>query len=256
MRGAASIGRTGTSCGMTCGVAARPCTQHMEHGTRTGFTRRLPCVTAQRLCPRWHSTAPSPPPFALHRASGRMSAEVVWQVIKKNNAFLRKGSTGRHDAIFSAEPGNLYARHSFKHSGVCPAGIAQSPGTASGGASQPGGPLRAAFSLQGLGLKRPGLCLTRACPLPVTRPSKCQDAGHHGRQGGGPAREGDQDEREARTEARQAGAQRDRQGCQRPQGHRRRRGRGGQVPTRPEGTPTLAWFVFWAEECGHDAGGG
>lgn len=47
-----------------------------------------------------------------------MSAEVVWQVIKKNNSFLRKGSAGRHDAVFSAEPGNLYARHSFKHSGA------------------------------------------------------------------------------------------------------------------------------------------
>ena len=46
------------------------------------------------------------------------SPELVWQVIKKGNAFLRKGSNGRSDPIFSAEKGNLYARHSFKFSGA------------------------------------------------------------------------------------------------------------------------------------------
>ena len=46
------------------------------------------------------------------------SPDVVWQVIKKQNCFLRKGSNGRSDAIFSAEKGNLYARHSFKFSGA------------------------------------------------------------------------------------------------------------------------------------------
>ena len=46
------------------------------------------------------------------------SPELVWQVIKKGNAFLRKGSNGRNDPIFSAEKGNLYARHSFKFSGA------------------------------------------------------------------------------------------------------------------------------------------
>ena len=46
------------------------------------------------------------------------SPELVWQVIKKGNAFLRKGSNGRGDPIFSAEKGNLYARHSYKFSGA------------------------------------------------------------------------------------------------------------------------------------------
>ena len=48
------------------------------------------------------------------------SPELVWQVIKKGNSFLRKGSNGRKDPIFSAEKGNLYARHSFKFSGAPP----------------------------------------------------------------------------------------------------------------------------------------
>ena len=56
---------------------------------------------------------------ALH-VLGTMSADLVWQVIKNNNCFLRKGSAGRHDPVFSSEPGNLYARHSFKHSGARP----------------------------------------------------------------------------------------------------------------------------------------
>ena len=46
------------------------------------------------------------------------SPELVWQVIKKGNSFLRKGSNGHKDPIFSAEKGNLYARHSFKYSGA------------------------------------------------------------------------------------------------------------------------------------------
>jgi hypothetical protein len=48
------------------------------------------------------------------------SPDVVWQCIKNGNAFLRKGSNGRQDPIFSSEPGNLYARHSFKFSGAQP----------------------------------------------------------------------------------------------------------------------------------------
>jgi hypothetical protein len=44
------------------------------------------------------------------------SSELVWQVVKGNNAFLRKGK--KHDPIFSAEPGNLYNKHSYKFSGA------------------------------------------------------------------------------------------------------------------------------------------
>jgi hypothetical protein len=45
---------------------------------------------------------------------GRMSAPLVWQCIKGYNSFVRKGLNG---AIFSAEPGNLANKHSYKHSG-------------------------------------------------------------------------------------------------------------------------------------------
>ena len=58
------------------------------------------------------------------------SPDLVWQVVKKGNAFLRKGSNGRRDPIFSAEAGNLYARHSFKFSGA-----AAGAGGARGGAT-------------------------------------------------------------------------------------------------------------------------
>lgn len=56
------------------------------------------------------------------------SPELVWQVIKKGNCFLRKGSNGRKDPIFSAEKGNLYARHSFKFSGAAAASRLALPG--------------------------------------------------------------------------------------------------------------------------------
>jgi hypothetical protein len=46
------------------------------------------------------------------------SPELVWQCLKKGSSFLRKGSNGRHAPIFSAEPGNLYAKHSYKFSGA------------------------------------------------------------------------------------------------------------------------------------------
>ena len=58
----------------------------------------------------------SPPVWPARMANS--SSELVWQCIKGNNAFLRKGSKGRADAIFSAEPGNLYNKHSYKFSGA------------------------------------------------------------------------------------------------------------------------------------------
>ncbi len=41
-------------------------------------------------------------------------AQLLWECIKGHNAFIRKGLNG---AIFSAEPGNLYNKHSYKFSG-------------------------------------------------------------------------------------------------------------------------------------------
>jgi hypothetical protein len=42
---------------------------------------------------------------------------LVWEVVKKNNAFIRKGRTAT-GAIFSAEAGNLTNQHSYKASGL------------------------------------------------------------------------------------------------------------------------------------------
>jgi hypothetical protein len=38
----------------------------------------------------------------------------VWELVKNNNSFIRKGRNG---IILSAEPGNLYSKHSYKYSG-------------------------------------------------------------------------------------------------------------------------------------------
>lgn len=43
-----------------------------------------------------------------------MSDALVWQLVKKHNAFLHKGLQGDY---FSAERGNLLNKHSFKYSG-------------------------------------------------------------------------------------------------------------------------------------------
>ncbi|KAJ9517289.1 component of cytosolic 80S ribosome and 60S large subunit [Haematococcus lacustris] len=45
-----------------------------------------------------------------------MSATLVWQCLKKHNSFLRSGVNG---VVFSAEPGNLLNKHSYKYSGLC-----------------------------------------------------------------------------------------------------------------------------------------
>ena len=42
-------------------------------------------------------------------------SQLVWQLIKGNNAFIVNGLHGKK---FSSEPGNLYNLHSYKHSGV------------------------------------------------------------------------------------------------------------------------------------------
>jgi large subunit ribosomal protein L28e len=43
-----------------------------------------------------------------------MSSQLIWEVLKYHNAFIRKGVKG---LVFSAEPGNLYNKHSYKYSG-------------------------------------------------------------------------------------------------------------------------------------------
>ncbi|KAI8463662.1 MAG: component of cytosolic 80S ribosome and 60S large subunit [Monoraphidium minutum] len=44
-----------------------------------------------------------------------VSPQLVWELVKTNNSFLRKNL---HGNIFSAEKGNLYAKHSYKYSGI------------------------------------------------------------------------------------------------------------------------------------------
>jgi large subunit ribosomal protein L28e len=43
-------------------------------------------------------------------------SQFVWELIKGNNAFLRPSV---NHTLFSAEPGNLYNKHSYKYSGGC-----------------------------------------------------------------------------------------------------------------------------------------
>lgn len=44
-----------------------------------------------------------------------MSSALVWELVKNNNSFLRKGK--QPNASFSAEPGNLFNKSSYKYSG-------------------------------------------------------------------------------------------------------------------------------------------
>ena len=44
------------------------------------------------------------------------SSALVWQIVKKSNAFAVRGRTGDRPR-FSRERGNLMSLHSFKHSG-------------------------------------------------------------------------------------------------------------------------------------------
>ena len=44
----------------------------------------------------------------------RVPSQLVWQLVKNYNCFLHKGVNGSQ---FSAEPGNLYNRNSYKYSG-------------------------------------------------------------------------------------------------------------------------------------------
>jgi large subunit ribosomal protein L28e len=46
----------------------------------------------------------------------RMSASLVWELVKGHNSAMRKGL--HKGQVFSAEAGNLYNKHSFKYSGL------------------------------------------------------------------------------------------------------------------------------------------
>jgi hypothetical protein len=54
------------------------------------------------------------------------SDDAVWQVVKRHNAFVRKGLNG---AVFSAEPYNLYNLHNKRYSGTARLVSVSSPGS-------------------------------------------------------------------------------------------------------------------------------
>lgn len=47
------------------------------------------------------------------------SSDLVWQLTKKHNAFLRTSAHGHGETRFSTESGNVKNVHSYKHSGAC-----------------------------------------------------------------------------------------------------------------------------------------
>jgi Ribosomal L28e protein family len=58
--------------------------------------------------------AGSQPVHSAHAAI-MASDQLVWQILKGHNSFVRKGLNG---LVLSAEPGNLYNKHSYKYSGT------------------------------------------------------------------------------------------------------------------------------------------
>lgn len=46
------------------------------------------------------------------------SSDLVWQLTKKHNAFLRTSANGHGETRFSTESGNVKNVHSYKHSGA------------------------------------------------------------------------------------------------------------------------------------------
>lgn len=49
------------------------------------------------------------------KMANNVSPQLLWELVKGHNSFIRKNL---HGNIFSAEKGNLYAKHSYKFSGV------------------------------------------------------------------------------------------------------------------------------------------
>lgn len=71
-------------------------------------------MTAWATPPR----ALTPPPALVDPClPAAMSSTLVWQIVRGNNAFMRKGITG-NKPVFSAEAGNLTNCHSYKASGA------------------------------------------------------------------------------------------------------------------------------------------
>ncbi|PRW45372.1 hypothetical protein C2E21_5977 [Chlorella sorokiniana] len=58
-----------------------------------------------------------------------MSAQLVWELVKKNNAFIRKSV---NHTVFSAEPGNVANKHSYKYSGLANRGATVDVAAANG----------------------------------------------------------------------------------------------------------------------------
>ena len=57
-------------------------------------------------------------------------SQMLWMLVKDWNCYQRKGP--QNGAIFTSEPGNLYNKHSYKHSGDWWAGQSRNRATISG----------------------------------------------------------------------------------------------------------------------------
>eukprot|EP01061_Rhynchopus_euleeides_P018155 TRINITY_DN2_c1_g1_i1.p1 TRINITY_DN2_c1_g1~~TRINITY_DN2_c1_g1_i1.p1 ORF type:complete len:128 (+),score=48.37 TRINITY_DN2_c1_g1_i1:105-488(+) len=57
--------------------------------------------------------------------SAQASSDLIWRVVKGNNAFLTKQRAGRggERTVLSTETNNLTGKSSFKHSGLAHAGV-------------------------------------------------------------------------------------------------------------------------------------
>ncbi len=66
----------------------------------------VPLPLATRLPACSGSLPPPPPACCAGSTHAKMSAQLVWELTKNSNAFLRKSKAGS-GPTFSAEPGNL-----------------------------------------------------------------------------------------------------------------------------------------------------
>jgi hypothetical protein len=102
-----------------------------------------------------------------------MSNQLVWEITKGWNSFVRKATKG---VWFSAEPGNLYNKHSYKYSGA--------RGNRGGGDVQPaepgGGPARGPRGSWESG-RAPGCWWGRTLAQPIATRSSCRLCQHQDR---------------------------------------------------------------------------
>ncbi|KAJ1263858.1 hypothetical protein BS78_09G219100 [Paspalum vaginatum] len=95
-----------------------------------GFTSTPPCIRGEAPRGARPSAAATPTPDQSERGDAEaphlrrrematVPGDLIWQVVRKNNAFLVKQfGNGNAKVQFSKEPSNLYNVHSYKYSGL------------------------------------------------------------------------------------------------------------------------------------------